>query len=288
MDLIKHILEPKTKDLGDFKVRRVLPSARQRSVGPFVFFDHMGPAEFAPGQGIDVRPHPHIGLGTVTYLFEGEIIHRDSLGYVQAIQPGALNWMTAGRGIVHSERTGPEARAAGARVHGIQSWIGLPKKHEETDPGFEHHPAESLPVFEHNGVKLRLIAGSAYGQQAPVETLAPMFYLDAELPQESQLELPNEHEERAVYVVNGMIMLDKQSFSQGQMIICQNDVPISIMASEASRVMLLGGTPLDGHRHIYWNFVSSSRERIEQAKDDWCNGRFDQVPGETEFIPLPD
>ena len=280
------VIEGKTRDLGGFEVRRVLPSAKRRLVGPFIFFDEMGPADFAPGQGIDVRPHPHIGLATVTYLFEGEIMHRDSLGFVQPIRPGAVNWMTAGRGIVHSERTDPERKAKGARLHGIQAWVALPRDHEETAPGFTHHPADTLPVIEQEGVTLHLIAGSAYGATAPVTVLSEMFYLEAKLAAGATLALPD-HAERAIYVVEGQLEVAGESFGPGQMVVFEPG-PVRIAAGAASRVMLLGGAPIEGQRHIWWNFVSTSPERIEQAKADWKAGRFEAVPGETDFIPLPE
>ncbi len=285
---IAQVIEPRTRDLGGFEVRRVLPVARRRLVGPFIFFDHMGPSRFPPGQGIDVRPHPHIGLATVTYLFDGEIMHRDSLGCVQPIRPGAVNWMTAGRGIVHSERTGPEERAREARLHGIQSWVALPRAEEEAEPAFRHHPAETLPEIDRDGATLRLIAGAAYGASSPVAVLSEMFYLDAALAEGAELRLPEGYAERAAYVVEGAVRVAGESFEAGRMIVFQPGAEAAVTAAEAARVMLLGGAAMDGQRHIWWNFVSSSPERIEQAKADWKAGRFPQVPGETEFIPLPD
>ena len=257
-------------------------------IGPFIFFDHMGPKVFAPGQGIDVRPHPHIGLATVTYLFDGEILHRDSLGCVQPIRPGDVNWMTAGRGIVHSERTGPEVRAAGSQLHGIQSWVALPRDMEEVAPSFAHHPAASLPAFEIDAVALRLIAGTAYGREAPVEAFSPIFYLDASMPAGSRLDLTDEHAERAIYVAEGEVDVLGETARSGQMFVFEAGSPVRLTATAASRVMLLGGGTMDGPRHIWWNFVSSSMDRIELAKRDWREGRFEQVPGETEFIPLPE
>ncbi|MDJ0947765.1 MAG: pirin family protein [Alphaproteobacteria bacterium] len=286
--LIDLVIEPRARDLGGFEVRRVLPSPRRRLVGPFIFFDEMGPAIFPAGEGIDVRPHPHIGLATVTYLFEGEILHRDSLGFVQPIQPGAVNWMTAGSGIVHSERTGPEARAREARVHGIQSWIALPTEDEEAEPGFYHHPAETLPAIEREGAHLRLIAGAAYGARSPVATFSETFYLEADLDAGATLALPDEYAERAVYVVAGEVTVAGERFGPGRMVVFAPDRSVEIAAEAASKVMLLGGAPLDGKRHIWWNFVSSDPARIEQAKADWKGGQFAKVPGETEFIPLPE
>ena len=282
------VIEPRARDLGGFEVRRVLPSARRRLVGPFVFFDEMGPADFAPGTGIDVRPHPHIGLATVTYLFQGEILHRDSLGYEQPIQPGAVNWMTAGRGIVHSERTAPEIRASGTRLHGIQSWVALPREAEETDPAFDHYPAGSLPVIERDGARLTLIAGHAYGARSEVRTHSDMFYLDADLEAGASLALPDEHAERAVYVVGGTISIAGERFVPGRMVVLAPGAAATVTAEEAAKVMLLGGAAIEGERQIWWNFVSSDPARIERAKADWTAGRFDPVPGETEFIPLPE
>ena len=282
------IIEPRPRDLGGFEVRRVLPFAKRRTVGPFIFFDHMGPSEFAAGSGIDVRPHPHIGLATVTYLFEGEILHRDSLGFVQAIRPGAVNWMTAGRGIVHSERTGPEERERATRLHGIQSWVALPQAHEETEPAFFHHPADTLPRIARDGVEMTLIAGATYDETSPVKTFSEMFYLDAQLRAGAALDVPEEHVERAVYIVDGGLQIAGQACESGRMLVLKEGTPVRLEARADSRVMLLGGAPMDGPRHIWWNLVSSSRERIEQAKEDWKAMRFDRVPGETERIPLPD
>ncbi len=288
MSAITHVIAPRDRDLGGFSVRRVLPAPKQRTIGPFIFFDHMGPADFPPGDGIDVRPHPHIGLATVTYLFEGDIVHRDSLGFEQPIRPGDVNWMTAGRGIVHSERTAPEVRAAGHRLNGIQSWVALPIADEETEPSFFHHPADSLPEIVQGPTTLRLIVGSAYGHTAPVKTFSPMFYLDAPMPAGALVALPADHEERAVYVADGTVTIDGDTYTAGQMAVVAPGADISVEAVDASRIMLLGGEAIDGRRHIWWNFVSSSQERIEQAKDDWPNGRFDTVPGDSEFIPLPE
>lgn len=288
-DSIDLVISPRLRDLGDgFTVRRILPYARRRSVGPFVFLDHMGPVQFAKDQGLDVRPHPHIGLATITYLFEGEIMHRDSLGVVQPIRPGDVNWMVAGRGIVHSERTRPELRPTGPVLHGIQSWIALPKADEETEPSFQHHPEAKLPEIILPGVTLRLIAGRAYGAISPVRTFAPIFYLDARLSSGATLVIPDEYEERAIYVAEGAVTLDGKICEAGTMLIFKPGTQPQIGAQMPARLMLLGGAPLDGERHIWWNFVSSSKERIEQAKRDWRDGRFSAVPGETEFIPLPE
>ncbi|WP_374466018.1 pirin family protein [Ferrovibrio sp.] len=283
------VITPRSRDLGEgFMVRRILPYAKRRHVGPFVFLDHMGPADFAPGHGLDVRPHPHIGLATVTYLFEGEIMHRDSLGVVQPIRPGDVNWMVAGRGIVHSERTRDELRRSGSALHGIQSWLALPQAHEETAPDFRHYPAASLPEVELPGARMRLIAGKAFGAVSPVQTFAPMFYLDAVLDDEAVLPLPEDYEERAVYVAIGVVMLDGERYEAGSMLVLRPGSRPRIAAQGPARLMLLGGAPLDGERHLWWNFVSSSKERIEQAKADWRAGRFVMVPGDPEFIPLPE
>jgi hypothetical protein len=285
---IRRLIDPRSRDLGGFSVRRVLPSPGLQMVGPFIFFDHMGPADFAPGTGIDVRPHPHIGLATVTYLFEGALTHRDSLGVVQVIEPGAVNWMTAGRGIVHSERTGADLRAAGHRIHGIQSWLALPREAEEVEPSFRHHPADSLPEFDAEDARVRVIAGSAFGRQAPVEVLSPTLYADLWLPAGGQLTLPADYEERAVYVAEGELQLADTPVAAGTMAVLEPGANITLRAVGETRAMLLGGAPADGPRHLWWNLVSSSHERIERAKRDWAAGRFPKVPGETEFIPLPE
>ena len=287
-DPVTTIIEPRDRDLGGFSVRRILPAAKLRTVGPFVFFDHMGPAQFPSGKGIDVRPHPHIGLATVTYLFEGEIVHRDSLGIEQPIRPGDVNWMTAGRGIVHSERTSAEVRATNHRLHGIQSWIGLPLADEETEPSFSHHSADSLPKIAQGAATLRLIAGSAFGHTAPVKTFSKMFYLDAPLSTGASVALPDDHQERAIYVVDGAVNVADEIYTPGQMVVVAPGADVTVEAIRDSRTMLLGGEPMDGPRHIWWNFVSSSKDRIERAKDDWSNGRFETVTGENEFIRLPE
>ena len=285
---VAKIIEPRARDLGGFQVRRILPVASHRMVGPFIFFDHMGPTEFEPGKGIDVRPHPHVGLATVTYLFDGEILHRDSLGFEQPIRPGDVNWMTAGRGIVHSERTGPEERARAARLHGIQSWVALPKESEETEPSFHHYPVAELPVSEDAGVTMRQIAGSAYGMRSPVRTYSEMFYLDVQMRTGAEIAMPSEHEERAVYVVDGGVTIEGDGPLSKAMAVLEPGAPVTLRADNPSRLMLLGGSPMDGDRHIWWNFVASSQDRIERAKSDWKNGDFPSVPGETEFIPLPE
>ena len=285
---IETIIEARKRDLGGFTVGRVLPAPARRLVGPFIFFDHMGPAELARGQGLDVRPHPHINLATVTYLFEGEIVHRDSLGSHQPIQPGAINWMTAGRGIVHSERTGPELRRTGSRLHGLQLWVALPQADEETAPDFRHYPASTLPAPDVNGVRVRVLAGKAYGATSPVATLSPLFYVDATMSAGDALPLPREHAERAAYVVGGVISCGEERVEASRMIVFTPGSTPVLRAESPARVMLLGGAPIDGERYIWWNFVSSAKERIEQAKRDWKESRFPQVPGETESIPLPE
>jgi redox-sensitive bicupin YhaK (pirin superfamily) len=282
------IIESRLRDIGGFTVRRLLPTARLRHVGPFVFFDHMGPVDFAPGQGMDVRPHPHIGLATVTYLFAGEILHRDSLGTTQVIRAGDVNWMVAGRGIVHSERTPEDVRARGGRMHGLQTWVALPLADEETAPRFEHHPESTIPVVRRAGAELRVVAGTAYGASAPTRVLSPTLYVHARLDADAVLEIPAEHEERAVYVAAGTAELDGQPLAAGTMLVLDARARAELRATQATDAFLVGGAPLEGARHIEWNFVSSSPERIERAKSEWKGGRFPKVPGdEIEFTPLP-
>ena len=283
------VIVPRARDLGGFNVRRALPSAQRQMVGPFIFWDQMGPADFGAGEGIEVRPHPHIGLATLTYLFDGKIFHRDSLGSAQAILPGDVNWMTAGKGIVHSERTAPEWKAQAARkMFGIQSWVALPRAAEEVKPDFFHHRAETLPVIEAEGKRVRLIAGSLFGETSPVRTFSEMFYADVELSSGAKVPLQACHEERAIYVAEGMIDIGSDIFESGRLLVFRPGDEITVTAVAPSRLLFLGGEPMDGPRHIWWNFVSSSRERIEQAKEDWTQKRFDIVPGdEQEFIPLP-
>ncbi len=286
---IETVIVPRARDIGGFEVRRALPSAQRRMVGPFVFFDQMGPAQLRAGQGIDVRPHPHIGLATVTYLFKGMIVHRDSLGSLQPILPGDVNWMTAGRGIVHSERSDMQRRQKEDDLFGLQLWVALPQKHEETDPQFVHHERATLPVVEGEGVIARVIAGSALGRTAPVQTLSDLFYVDLTFELGARFVLRQEHEERAAYVLDGTVEIDGAVFEPGRMLVFKPACDIVFKARTPARVVVLGGAPMDGPRHIWWNFVSSRKERIEQAKADWQNNRFGvEVPGETEFIPLPD
>jgi len=283
---IDEILEPKVTDLGEFSVRRLLPSPARRMVGPFIFFDHMGPAEFPPGKGIAVRPHPHIGIATITYLFEGEIMHRDSLGFTQPIRPGAVNLMTAGRGIVHSERAGEDLDRH-SRLHGIQSWIALPDGEEEREPAFTHFPAEDLPVIEREGVHIRLIMGEACGRESPVTRYSRTLYADCLLQTGAVIEFPNEEREQALYVAEGEVSIEGRSLGSGKMALLRPGRPLEVNAAVDSRLMLIGGDPL-GRRHISWNFVHSSKQRVEQATEDWRAGRFPAVPGDDEFIPLPE
>jgi redox-sensitive bicupin YhaK (pirin superfamily) len=287
-DAIEQVIIPSAKDLGGFSVRRALPSVGKKMIGPFIFFDQFGPAEFLLGQGLDVRPHPHIGLSTVSYLFDGEIFHRDSLGSSLPIRPGAVNLMTAGRGIVHSERTAPELRNAPQKMFGIQTWLALPKSHEETDPGFLHVGADDLPVIRAEGKRVRIIMGSLYGETSPVPFPHDTFYAEAVLAPGTVLPLDADYEERGVYIVSGEIDIAGDSFGPGRLLVLKPGDRISVLALSNARLMLLGGAPMDGPRHLWWNFVHSSKERIDQAKNDWKQGRFDSVPGEDEFIPLPE
>ncbi|HEV2610783.1 MAG TPA: pirin family protein [Noviherbaspirillum sp.] len=286
------VIVPPTRDLGDnFTVRRALPSAQRRMVGPFIFFDQMGPTVLAAGNGLDVRPHPHIGLATVTYLFEGEIMHRDSLGSLQPIRPGEVNWMTAGRGIVHSERTAPELRRQEVRLSGLQCWVALPREHEEAEPAFAHIGAEELPVEQGEGIEARVIAGSFFGKTSPVHTLSPLFYVDVQLQPGASLPVSVEYSERAIYLVSGQIDLGRDGvFDPGRMMVLKEGAQLVVRnaGNVTARLMLLGGEPMSEARYITWNFVSSSAERIEQAKEDWRKRRFPEVPDETEFIPLPE
>ena len=288
---VEQVLLPNVRDLGDgFQVRRALPSAQRRTVGPFIFLDSFGPVTFSAGEGLDARPHPHIGLSTLTYLIEGEIVHRDSEGHVQTIHPGEINLMTAGRGIVHSERSSPSVRAAGGTVFGFQSWIALPVAHEETEPGFQHLAAESLPRTEGDGATLRLLAGSLHGLRSPTRAFSDLFDADLSLIDGARFQVSAEHIERAAYVVGGQVEIEGQtgSFTKDQLIVFKPGAEIVLKESGAARLMILGGEPLPEQRHIFWNFVSSSKERIEQASQEWRERRFPGVPGETEFIALPD
>lgn len=281
--------KPHVRDLGGgLMVSRVLPGHPHQMVGPFIFFDQMGPVTVPPQQNVDVRPHPHVGLATVTWLFEGELVHRDSLGVVQAIAPGDVNWMTAGRGIVHSERGDPARRKSARPMFGIQSWVALPRAHEDAEPAFSHHPAPTLPRIRLPGAKLRLIAGGAYGEQSPAPTFSRMFYLAAELEAGATLALPAEHDERGVYLVQGDLLVDGAPLPERHLAVVASGDDVRLQARAPSRVMLLGGEKMDGRRHVWWNFVASTKERIEEAKLRWREQRFAPVPGETEFIPLPE
>lgn len=285
---VTQTLSGNVRDLGGFSVSRGLPQAALRNVGPFVFFDHLGPADFAAGNGIDLRPHPHIRLATVTYLFEGALTQRDSLGTIVDIASSAVNWMTAGSGITHSEQTPPDARAAGHRMHGIPSRVALPRDHAEDTPAFAHHPAETLPSINFGGAKRRLIAGSAFHATSPVAALSPMFYIDIDAEADASVALPGEYAERAIYIVSGAVDLAGIRYDAGQMVVVAPGGEVAWTAIEWTRAMLLGGAALDGPRHIEWNFVSDSLDRNEQAKADWRAGRLPRVPAETEFIPLPE
>ena len=287
-DSIDLVIVPRSVDLGGFEVRRALPHRQRRMVGPFLFLDHFGPVEFRAGQGIDVRPHPHIGLSTVSFRFDGEIMHRDSLGSVAAIRPGDVNLMTAGRGIAHSERTAPDHRAGGERLHGLQLWLAMPAADEEIAPSFAHHDQADLPIVGGDGINIRVIIGSAYGKRSLVPTLSNTIFADAMLTPGATLPVDADVEERALYVVNGEIEIAGERFAPGRLLVFRPGDPVSVTATSEARVVLLGGGAMDGPSHIWWNFVSSRKERIEQAKADWKAGRFEAVPGETEFIPLPD
>lgn len=283
---IERIIQPREIDLGGFVVRRCLPARGLHAVGPWVFFDHIGPALFPPGRGVDVIPHPHINLATVTYLFEGEIVHRDSIGSVQTISPGAVNLMVAGRGVVHSERTGPELRAAGHRVNGIQLWFALPEESEEIQPSFRHYPAADLPRTEIDGTRLRVMIGAAFGLRSPVETFSPTLYAEADMPRGCTLDLPSDVDQRGVYVVSGALGLQDFEIGERSMAVFTPDEKVRLTALEDSRAAVIGGAPL-GKRYMWWNFVSSRAQRIEKAKSDWRQGKFEMVPGETEAYPLP-
>ncbi len=280
------LISGKVTDMGNLTVRRILPHRDARAVGPFIFFDHMGPANFAAGDGIDVAPHPHIGLATVTYLFDGAILHHDSLGNHLEIRPGDLNWMTAGRGITHSERETGDVKIRDHALHGLQLWVALPTEDEDCTPDFTHIAKDDLPIIEDAGLHMRLIAGEAFGKTAPVPVKSKLFYLDIHMDEGAQLLLPGENQEAALYVIDGTLAIDGDSHGAFSFItIAPEEIP-DIIAQTDCRVMLLGGLPL-GHHHMWWNFVSSSKDRIEQAKSDWANGRFPQIPGETDIIPLP-
>lgn len=284
---IKMCLEPAEKDLGGFTVRRFLPSKVLPSVGPFIFFDHLGPAVFAPGEGIDVRPHPHIGLATITYVFAGEILHRDSLGHVQPIRPNEINWMTAGRGIVHSERTGPELRQQGHTLEALQLWVALPEDQQECEPFFLHYDATDLPQVVMEKVVVRVMIGEAFGVRSAVKTHSPTFYAEVQLEQGGILALPDDLEERAIYIVSGQVKTAESHIKQHRMVLFDQTAGVELEALEPTRLVIIGGTPL-GKRTVWWNLVSSRKDLLEKAKQDWTQKRFPKVPGETEFIPLPE
>ncbi|KKB08588.1 pirin family protein [Devosia chinhatensis] len=288
-DALELVVVPRTRDLGEgFPVRRALPHGKRQMVGPFIFFDHFGPVQFLAGQGMDVKPHPHIGLATVSYLFDGKITHRDSEGNIQDIRPGAMNLMTAGRGIAHSERTPEVERADGHTLLGLQSWIALPEGKEEIDPSFQHFAADALPFVSDNGVFARIIAGKAFGKTAPVSTISDWFYVEVQLGQGMSAPLDTDYEERAIYLVSGSVRIAGDVFEGPRLLVFRPGDAITVTATTPARMMFLGGTALEGPRYIWWNFVSSSQERIEQAKEDWKQARFGPVPDETEFIPLPE
>jgi redox-sensitive bicupin YhaK (pirin superfamily) len=289
VDAIAQIIVPRSVDLGGFSVHRALPSGQSRMVGPFIFFDHFGPAIFRAGDGVDVRPHPHIGLATVTYLFDGEIVHRDSLGTAMPIQPGAVNWMTSGRGIVHSERTAVARRAGGEPLHGLQLWVALPVAEEETAPAFVHTAAVDIPEFDGDGLRLRVVAGTLHGLRSPVATASDTLFAEARMTAGATLPLETAHEERAVYVIDGEIEIGSDRHGPERLLVLRPGDHIAIRALRDAHVVVVGGAAMDGPRHIWWNFVSSRKERIEAAKADWKAGRFGLVPGDTvEFIPLPE
>lgn len=290
-DPIELLIQGRAHDLGPgFAVRRVLPSVKRRMVGPFIFLDHFGPMTVAPGgDGMSVRPHPHIGLATVTYLFEGGIFHRDSLGYAQAIRPGDVNWMTAGSGIVHSERTEDEMKRTGFRMHGVQTWVALPHAHEEAAPAFQHVAAADLPTWHEGGSAMRLIVGTYGGRTAPTTHFSPIFYVAAEMPAAARITVSPEHAERGIYVSHGSVIVGDTLLGTGDLAVLGQGHPVEVLAgADGAKLMLLGGAAMDGPRHIWWNFVSSSKARIEKAKADWKEGRFAKVPGDPEFIPLPE
>ena len=288
MSNITQILTPHVKDLGEFNARRSLPHDEVTTVGPFIFFDHLGPDVFPPGKGVDVRPHPHINLATVTYLLEGSLLHRDSLGIVQEIHPGAVNWMSAGKGIVHSERSPQSDRDNESTLHAIQTWVALPEADEETEPWFHHYPTEDIPTWTENGVTITLIAGSAWGRTSPVKVSSKIIYLDLSFAPGAKITLPGDRDlERAIYSITEGLLVDGKELEQHRLALLSAEGEVEISANTQARCTIIGGESL-GERHKWWNFVSSSEERIEQAKRDWQNKKFPQVRGETEFIPLPD
>ena len=286
-DIIELQIEPDTKDLGEFTVGRLLPDKRRQRVGPFIFFDHIGPAQFPPGKGVNVRSHPHIGLATITYLFAGTMLHRDSLGCVQEIRPGEVNWMTAGCGIVHSEKVTEEVLDSGQYLHGLQTWVALPQEHEETEPRFEHYSSDAIPSLQRDGASIRVVIGEAYGASSPVRTESETLYVEINLDAGSALELPVA-EELGIFVVDGDVSVGGHSLPPGGLTVLKRGAVATLSAESQTHVMVCGGAALEGERIVWWNFVSSSRDRIEQAKRDWREGRFPGVPGEEDFIPLPE
>ncbi len=286
---IEEIILPNVRDLGGFKVRRALPSVQRRMVGPFIFFDQMGPVMFGAGEAEDVRPHPHIGLSTLTYLFDGEMIHRDSAGHKETIRAGEVNWMTAGNGIVHSERFPAAVHRAGGSLFGTQIWVALPKASEEIAPLFSHHDKAALPVLSDTGVKMTLVAGNGFGARSPVPVYSDLMYADVHLEAGARFKAPADHIERAAYVISGGVGIEGQEgfFPPNQLVVFKPGTEVVLAAAEPTRLVLIGGEPFPEKRHIYWNFVSSSKERIEAAKADWRARRFPEIAGETEFIPLP-
>jgi redox-sensitive bicupin YhaK (pirin superfamily) len=288
-EAISNVIVPRSVDIDGLEIKRALPSTRTRLIGPFIFFDHFGPAVFRSGQGIDVRPHPHIGLATVTYLFDGEIIHRDSLGVRAAIRPGEVNWMTAGRGIVHSERTAPERRAGDEPIHGLQCWVALPQAKEEIDAAFAHYDVAQFPEVSSDGVCARVVIGSAFGATSPVKTTSETLFVDVTLKAGTSMPFDADSVERGIFVISGEIDIQGDKFGPERLLVLRPGDRLTVRAVSDAHVVLLGGAPMDGPRHIWWNFVHSRKERIEQAKAEWKSGRFGIVPGDAEeFIPLPD
>jgi redox-sensitive bicupin YhaK (pirin superfamily) len=286
--MIKIVIPYRNRSIGSMSVRRVLPFPKRRAVGPFVFVDDFGPVEIVSGKSLDVLPHPHIGLATVTFLFGGKMTHRDSIGSIQVIEPGEVNWMTAGSGIVHSERVSDLPAVAGEKLLGVQTWVALPEKHEETAPSFAHHTAQELPVIESGGVRAKIILGELFGEKSPVETLSNPVYAGCQLQHKATLSIPADIEQRSVYLLSGALLIDGQRFETGTMIVFEAGKEAIIEADTDAHFMIIGGARLEKPRHMWWNFVSSSPERIEAAKEDWRKGNFQMIPGETEFIPLPE
>mgnify|MGYP006279637325 FL=1 len=288
VEAIEMMLVPRAVDLAGMDVRRVLPSRERQMVGPFIFFDQMGPAEFLTDSGLDVRPHPHINLATLTYLFDGEIVHRDSLGSEQTIRPGEINWMKAGRGIVHSERTDPQRRRHAHDLFGIQSWVALPEDHEESEPEFKHFEGEDVPVVDSQGLRARVLAGTAFGEQATMKTPSPALYAEVSADADTTVPIDTKFDERAIYTLGGDVRIDGCTFGPHRLLVFRPGTEIHVEALEDAHFMLFGGDPMESKRYIWWNFVSSRKERIEQAKEEWANGLFETVPGDEEdFIPLP-